>query len=143
MILVSVRALADLEQLWLRRGRPCLPPPPRAPPPGTRPRAGGGTGPRACRGPAARGAAPAPGFGGGMGGVGGWWGARVGWGGGSGALDVDWPGRLMRASPGLSGRQYGCHRRVHLLQGPAVPEVHVHAAGQARVEAAYGPHNVD
>src|SRR3954454_6961666 len=35
------------------------------------------------------------------------------------------------------------HRGVHLLDRPAVAEVHVHAAGQARVEGADRAHDVD
>src|SRR4051794_23501179 len=35
------------------------------------------------------------------------------------------------------------HRRVHLLQRLALAEIHVHAAGQARVEAADRAHDVD
>jgi broad specificity phosphatase PhoE len=35
------------------------------------------------------------------------------------------------------------HRRVHLLERPAAAQVHVHAAGQARVEGPHRPHDVD
>src|SRR4051812_36666432 len=45
------------------------------------------------------------------------------------------------AGPSLAGDRLG--GRVGQLQRPAVAEVHVHAAGQAGIEAADGPHDVD
>src|SRR6202522_628865 len=44
---------------------------------------------------------------------------------------------------GRASDRQGSRGRVRRVQGLAVAQVHVHAAGQTRVEAAYGPHDVD
>src|SRR3954453_14629806 len=43
----------------------------------------------------------------------------------------------------MSDRQRDAGRRVRRLDYTGVAQVHVHAAGQARVEAAHRPHDVD
>ena len=48
-----------------------------------------------------------------------------------------------RSRPQASSSWLSIVGRVHLLQHLALAEVHVHAARQARVEAAHGPHDVD
>src|ERR1044071_8209217 len=49
----------------------------------------------------------------------------------------------IRWMPSIPSTLCAEHRRMARLQNLAIPQIHVHAARQAGIEAANGPHDVD